>query len=180
MHDVIEGVGERTAREQRVAGERAVGDRRERVKIGAVIDGSSSRLLGCHVRGRPDDLACRESVAARENARDAEVEDLPGGAGEEQVLRLEVTVDHADRHGGGDACANLPHEIARKTTSPAVTPWTAAHVVASAIARLPPSSVKKMPSTSRIGTGENGPKNGTAVHTATTGTYQTSITPYPS
>src|SRR5258705_11404501 len=29
-----------------------------------------------------------------------------------------------------------------------------------------------MPSTSRIGTGEYGPKNGTALHTASAGTYQ--------
>src|ERR1041384_3331100 len=74
-HDLVQGRWDVLAREHRVAGDRAVDDRGERVDIGAVIDVLAARLLRRHVRG------CADHMALREGSRSAslghsEVQDL--------------------------------------------------------------------------------------------------------
>ena len=84
---------------RRLAGEHLVGHRAKRVDVGAGVHGAiAGGLLGAHV------LRCAEgetglrhtltaSVADRE--RDTEVGDERLPVGQQNVLRLEVTMDHA-------------------------------------------------------------------------------------
>ena len=101
----------RRARAERVrARQRLVGDDAERVEIGAMVDvGVAERLLGRHVRRRPERHAGRgerrprigRGVAApsarghAHGARDAEVGDHGVTVGEEDVLGLHVPVHDA-------------------------------------------------------------------------------------
>ena len=74
-------------------------DTGERVDVGGRADRLPARLLGTHVRRRPQDAAgCRQKLRAvqrRGAARvcDAEVGDQRDAVGEEDVLRLDVAVD---------------------------------------------------------------------------------------
>ena len=57
IDDVVQRRRDVLARERRVAGDRAIEDRGERVDVRAVVDILAARLLGRHVRRRADDVA---------------------------------------------------------------------------------------------------------------------------
>ena len=101
--DSRENVAERRAVERESPGQALERDGAERPEVGAQVDRVGAlRLLGAHVRRRPEDLAHLGASArpARE-LRDAEIDELRDLvvvlAGEEDVLGLQIAVD--DSHG---------------------------------------------------------------------------------
>src|SRR3569623_1839925 len=100
-HDVnglVERRVEILAADDRTAGEPAIGDGRERVEVGAMIDLLAARLLGRHVRRRADDLALRQRARGVVERGDAEVEHLPRAVvAQEDVVRLEIAMHDAAR-----------------------------------------------------------------------------------
>lgn len=81
--------------ERRPAGQQVVEDGGQRVQVGGRSEPAALDLFGRHVDGRPDDLA-RGGRRPLEHLRDAEVADLRRPVrGEQDVVRLDVTVQHA-------------------------------------------------------------------------------------
>ena len=109
---VLHGHGdEAVAAEGQLPGQALVEHDAQRVDVGARVDRAAVGLLGREVVGAPD-----EHVGARdaglpvrvEGARDPEVGELHGPvAGEEDVLGLDVAVDHPLRLGVGQGAADL-------------------------------------------------------------------------
>ncbi len=103
--DHAQGFGETRAREVvgMRAGEQLVQEDTQGIDVGARVDGRriAARLLGAHVRERPDELA--DASAARRRAsigiarvRDAEVEHLGLAEGiDEDVVGLEIAMHDA-------------------------------------------------------------------------------------
>jgi hypothetical protein len=84
----------RVAREGNRPGEQLVEDDAERVEVGAVVDGSSPRLLRRQVLRRPDDRTGLCHLARCAGAGDSEVADLQAVVVVHQgVVRLDVAVD---------------------------------------------------------------------------------------
>ena len=84
----------------RRARQHLVGHDAERVEIAPAVDLLAGRLLGAHVRGRPDGDALPRAAGAalaRHGPRDAEIGQhrAAGGLVEQHVLGLHVAVDHA-------------------------------------------------------------------------------------
>ena len=103
LHD---GDAARVVREP--PGNELVEDDAERVDVGPQVDVAAvaAGLLRAHVRERPLDRSHRahhrRHVGIRD-AREAEVEDLGAGVGDEDVRRLQVAVDDAALVGVADA-----------------------------------------------------------------------------
>ena len=104
--------------------EHFVDNRAEREQVRTGVGGLAPGLLGGHVpdgpqqysllrgRPRPDLLPLLFSLGRLAPLGQAEVEDLePAILGEEQVLRLEVTVDEPARVGGGETAAHLHRQL---------------------------------------------------------------------
>ena len=87
------------AGEGRFAREHLVADATERVDVGTRIDdGAAAGLLRAHVRRCPQreaDLGDRGPVGTTRRPRDPEVSDHRPPAAQQDVLRLDVAVDHA-------------------------------------------------------------------------------------
>jgi hypothetical protein len=96
--DGEEDLLERLAVERLHQGERLVEHDAERVDVGAVVDGDplGERLLGAQVVRRAGDVAGAREAARLLVLREAEVGEVRGALlVEEDVLRLDVAVDHA-------------------------------------------------------------------------------------
>ena len=117
-------LGVRVSLERLLAREQLVEDRSERKNVRAVVDRESLHLLGRHVARRPHDRpglrvarACRRArLLARsdglDSLRQAEVEDLEVAVSrDEEVLRLQVSVDDALLVCGGEALCDLQRVV---------------------------------------------------------------------
>ncbi len=112
-------VGGRGAGEQRATGQHFPQNHAERVQVRARVDGEPAKLLRRHVLRRadahgPDGDRCLPGVDV-EQLRDPEVEDLHRRAAralrQEQVLGLQIAVDHSGAVGGRDAGQDLPQDV---------------------------------------------------------------------
>jgi hypothetical protein len=102
------------ALKRRGAGEHLVGHDAERVQVAPAVDLLARRLLGAHVRGRatatPARCWCSPSAIAR--AIPEVGEHGPSGRGVEQnVLRLDVPVDHARPSRGVERRGQVGHDM---------------------------------------------------------------------
>ena len=110
--------------EGRLAGEHLVEESAEGVEIGATVElggGGSAPLLGGGVRdGEQRAAGASEGGAGFLGGDDAEVGDLglpaTGVAGQEDVLRLDVAVDHAAGVRGCQAGGDLAGDVQRQGT----------------------------------------------------------------
>ena len=94
--------------ERDVAGQHLVEDDPERVDVGARVGALPHRLLGRDVVGRAEHAPGGGDARLLELAGDPEVGDLGPPVGVDQdVLRLDVAVDHAARVGDGEAAGDL-------------------------------------------------------------------------
>ena len=74
--EAARALGRGAGRDRVDAGERLVEDERERVQVGGRAGLATERLLGRHVRHRPDHVAGPGERVAAEHASDAEVGEL--------------------------------------------------------------------------------------------------------
>src|SRR5207237_8561616 len=93
--------------------------RRERVDVGANVDGEAEELFGGHVTGSSDEGAgLRQPRIGIDRFRDAEVEQLHAKRvvrlrriiGEEDVVRLDVAMNETGAMRGRERGADLPHD----------------------------------------------------------------------
>ena len=109
----------RRAVEERLAGEREVAGRGQRVDVGGRRQLAAGGLLGRHVGRRADHhVGGGQRVVAAAVARDAEVDQLDdvglaAGGGHQQVRRLDVAVDHPARVGLGQRRGGLGDQVDR-------------------------------------------------------------------
>ena len=116
LHALQQLLDRRVALERHRAGDHLVEDQAESVEVDAVIDGSSFHLLRRHVSGRAEQLAgaCHGGIGRQQRLREAEVRDVRGAClVDEDVVRLQVAMDHAFGVCRGERLRHLPGDADR-------------------------------------------------------------------